>query len=354
MTSSYEIYNATFLGEVKPGREFEISFTIQNVKSTASLPITVFVPPQANGLVKMSVKPHSSIPGYGEITAKALIKVNAVPTFKRYPQKIKIQLKAIEQVVHEEDIQIPASVLALNLKALALPVGVPKLNILIFGEYGSGKTSLNLTFLSAVNGRLILTHPSLGLIGGGSDHASTTFREIRVTDKISIWDPWGASPANYKSDEFKWMLNGAMKKDWDMNARLVLKDMVPLAQQPQQRPDAVFFIITQGLVEDPGYIARLRSWIEILKAERTDMQAFIILTKIDEIDQNLRKNPSFDNPLVQDKIERIAAETGVPEMFVFPTISYKSERENSEFIDRLAIDILTTAAIQATNARGNF
>jgi hypothetical protein len=56
--------------------------------------------------------------------------------------------------------------------------------------------------------------------------------------------------------------------------------------------------------------------------------------------------------MVQDKITKVAAETGTSEMFVFPVLSYKVERESSEVIDRFAMDLLHTAIESAAQLHG--
>jgi predicted GTPase len=162
------------------------------------------------------------------------------------------------------------------------------INILIFGEYGSGKTSYMLTLKTAFAGRLILQDKELGRIGGGNTHSSTTFRQVRLTDKVSFWDPWGSSPTNYKDSEFKYMVAGRVPKDWEMDRALTLDNIIKdNAAANHNKPHAVFFIVSQAQVEDTEYLGRLRGWVETLSRERPGNLFYTIPSVINYF---LRKN----------------------------------------------------------------
>jgi len=334
------------------GAPFDVTFTLQNMsdKTIAANTLVLSIPPQGKaGTIIRSVAPiASAIPAYGEITCTATVKTNGKQPFRKYPMLLTIEIQAAKKVVHTASIQLPAALIASNVKQLVLPASRKRLNILVFGEFGAGKTSLMLTILSALKGSLVMAHPQLGVIGGGQGHASTTYRRIDVTPKISFLDSWGCSPTNYANDEFRQIITGKFPLGTEMDTKLKYTQLNDGATSDQLQPDAVFFFITQALVEDSSYMERLKKFKSILQTDRPEINPYIILSKIDEIDPKLRGNPDINDDLVQDKIIRVSAETGVPEMHIFPVLSYKIERESSEVIDRFALDLLNTAIEGAT------
>jgi hypothetical protein len=344
--------SALTIKKFKVGSPFEISFTIQNLtdKVIDAKTLIIHIPTQGKNTIIKSITPiETPIQAYGEIVCTVQVKVNGGRLlFRNYPMALAVEIKKGPTVIHSFGLTLPASLVATNIKSLALPPTRKKLNILIFGEFGSGKTSLMLTMLSALKGSLVKAHPQLGVIGGGQGHASTTFRRIEVTPSICFLDSWGCSPTNYVKDEFRQIITGMFPLGAEMDAKLKYTELNAGKIAEAQKPDAVFFFVTQGLVEDPSYLERLKKFRDLLQTDRPELNPYIILSKIDEIDPKLRGNPDIENEMVQDKVIKVAAETGIPEMNIFPILSYKVERESSEVIDRFAMDLLHTAIDSAS------
>lgn len=74
------------------------------------------------------------------------------------------------------------------------------------------------------------------------------------------------------------------------------------------------------------------------------MQPFVVLTKIDEINDSLREDPLQHCAQLSDVIKRVAAELGVAQNTVFPTISYDREQVPNHAIDRMVLNLLYVAA----------
>jgi len=116
------------------------------------------------------------------------------------------------------------------------------------------------------------------------------------------------------------------------------------AHLEQLRPDVVFFTFTPQLAVDEQYHSRIKAFIHVMSEERPDLNPFIILTKIDEIDVRLRGNPLIESAVLAQRIERLSAETGVPLLNIFPTIGYISEQSNNPAIDRFVLNVLYVSA----------
>ena len=80
------------------------------------------------------------------------------------------------------------------------------------------------------------------------------------------------------------------------------------------------------------------------------MQPMLVLTKIDEISADLRTCPNMEHALLKEKVTKVAAETRIPEMLVFPSLGYILERQNNIYVDRFALDLLFTAMQIVTQA----
>lgn len=150
------------------------------------------------------------------------------------------------------------------------PDGKPG-TMVIFGEFGTGKTTLLRTMLSCIKGELVLTGFDTGSVNAANNHASTTLRLVEICPGLRILDSWGSEPNCYKDNapEFRRLLRGELplgidiKKGSDPNEL----DKVP-KESGAPKPDVVFFTITQQLVQNQDYIKRLAKFMEIMGEER--------------------------------------------------------------------------------------
>ena len=145
-------------------------------------------------------------------------------------------------------------------------------HILIFGEAGTGKTTLIKTMLSALKGSLVFTGYNVGSTGATSKHQTTELRRVALTPGLHILDAWGCAPDNYINDTaFRYMVSGSLPLGWHMESVIRLSDAKirqQLIKQEELRPDAVFFTFTHQLVENDSYRQRIKRFIAVMSEER--------------------------------------------------------------------------------------
>jgi len=104
--------------------------------------------------------------------------------------------------------------------------------------------------------------------------------------------------------------------------------------------NAICFTITQDNVNDPIMKQKYKDWIGIVQNRRKDLQPYLIITKIDEINPALRTEPTVLDSMLDEKVDQISAEIGIPANNIFPTIGYIKEHENNFAVDKLICTIL--------------
>jgi len=330
-----------------PGQKFKIGCDVQNIGSTNLGNMQAII--KDSPYWSASTIPVSPLKINESTTIGLEVKVKNEKTIKKLPKHVQLEIKHGEKVVGGLNIELSMEFFTSGIKDFKPVNNKPKLNILLFGGAGTGKTTLIKTILSTMKGDIVRTIG--GFVGGGSEHASTTFREIRVSKTISVWDAWGATTNNYKADELSLMLIGAVPPNWNMGNPIDYTDDIIRSRLTKTNPDAisaVFFTITQELVNDPVYKANLKKWIDVVKQKRNDLQPMLILTKIDEINPNLRTEPSLNDSILAEKLTQISAETDVPENYIFPTLGYTKENECTFDIDKLICIILQRAISSAS------
>lgn len=173
----------------------------------------------------------------------------------------------------------PLVILTSRLLSFRLP-GAPG-KILLFGHAGSGKTTLIKTMLSALRGTIVFTGYGVSTTGATSRHQTTSYRKIELTPALHILDAWGLLEDNFTADDtvFRFMITGALSLDWQMQSAVRLLDPNVKAQMQrldELRPDIMFFVFTPALIEDDGYLRRVKQLIRVTKEERDGAECFTL------------------------------------------------------------------------------
>jgi hypothetical protein len=88
-------------------------------------------------------------------------------------------------------------------------------NILLFGEFSSGKSSFINSVYTLISNRMEFVAP----VSGGRDHTTVHYERYPLLDlPIELRDTWGWSETTYKGEELRLMLDGAMPHKTHMTA----------------------------------------------------------------------------------------------------------------------------------------
>jgi len=232
---------------------------------------------------------------------------------------------------------------------------LPHVNILLFGDAGTGKTSLMYTTLTAMNGKIIRNHPKLGPATATSNHATTSFTLVDVTNEITLMNTWGSDPSQYQFGEFELLLKGALPEELSMNDLPMARDermrLLSLPEESRNKPDSIFFTLDVAHLENPESMKRLKGFISDCGKFRPDLNPFLIFTKINLVDPILKTDPFASSEKLNKLLDKASAETGIPKMNIFPTMTYTDEHSNVLAIDRQIINLFWTAVDSAVQSR---
>jgi predicted GTPase len=103
-------------------------------------------------------------------------------------------------------------------------------NILLFGDVSSGKSSFINSAYSVISNRLEFVAP----VSGGREPTTVYYERYPLLDlPIELRDTWGWSESNYKENEIKLLLDGALPNKTHMNS--LAKGQVTLKKVLQQQ-----------------------------------------------------------------------------------------------------------------------
>ena len=238
-----------------------------------------------------------------------------------------------------------------------LALGVKRFNVMLFGLYGSGKSSFLNTVMTLVSKDAhIVTNAAI--VGGGEEHTTTSLRQTKIPDDdnagMAIWDTWGVSHGagggqaeTYKSGELDLILNGLLANKWDMSKCERIVDFQQdirraVASAPQRRQHAVVFMFPYTLFGDEGLVdPRIHDAKRYLrKFFDMHIQPLILITQADIACPQLRANPMGTYPQTERMRQIAAKQIGVPLGHVYLMVNYVQETERSFNIDRNTYRIL--------------
>ncbi|KAJ3178928.1 hypothetical protein HDU87_003195 [Geranomyces variabilis] len=169
-----------------------------------------------------------------------------------------------------------------------------KLNVLILGQKGAGKSSF-------VNSSLFLLrdeNQSLAMSSAESDHVTLGVEEFDIRESRShlalpfrFYDSRGVSESNYRGDEVALLCNGQMPLgvDWAVldregNGSCVTNDAVSSyvktgGVRTNEQPDVVLFLLSPTVLDDSSQMAKYKAALRAI--ERTGRQVVTAISRMD-------------------------------------------------------------------------
>lgn len=225
-------------------------------------------------------------------------------------------------------------------------------NILIFGQFGHGKSSFINTLKSAVTGKRVVE----ALVGASEDHVTVDFKRYELTPFIASWDPWGWSNSNYRKGELMQMMRGLVKHGQNKDRKLIQQTSQDAMER--NKIDIVFFCISAEVVRsgNTDYMKQLKEFHGQLMEE--GHHPYVVLTKIDEIKDD-KGIPIIDaaspncniasvesHPLIKEIKGRIIKEMG-PNVRIYPVINYnQDDTQRRPWIETSPLSLLLEALQQ--------
>ena len=223
------------------------------------------------------------------------------------------------------------------------PFGLEKLNVLVFGVHGSGKTSFTnsiLALMSHANSGEAL--PCAEPVHGGGDHCTVTLRAIDFPNELPlrVWDTKGLTPENYKGPELEAIMKGKLPHGWVMDCHIdpamlsESQDLTVEAKRFGRTPHAVVFMLPFSELDDTTgeFMGKIRD--QFGKIVRLGINPIVLVAKLDEADDAVRKNPSSSNSTKDAALKAAADFLGIPFGNVYPCINYLDLTSKSFEIDR--------------------
>jgi len=225
------------------------------------------------------------------------------------------------------------------------------INILFFGLAGSTKSS----FINGVSTLLSdsdeIKNPAAA--GGNSKHITTSLVRYKSEtylpeSNIHLWDTWGLTNQTYKGEELGMIINGQVPSNWEMGDVLSAQngEIQKYKDNANMRAiNAILFFVPQAALGDPS-LEPVRKSLQFYFAELVTKYRFnpiVVITRVDEINNQIRSNPNCVYPDLEQLRERAAKLLNIGVRNVFLLINYCTERTKSFEIDRMTFEILNEA-----------
>lgn len=165
---------------------------------------------------------------------------------------------------------------------------VKEVNILLFGVWGSGKSSFVCTVVSALKNQ-VHVETNVAVVGGTSGHVTKALRRFNLAHftsiddlKINLWDTWGVSSEDYTKDytpeKFEELLSGVLPDGYEMYDRRRGAELRKFEITRKEREmHAILFFIPHTILQDNGTILKkLQTFCKISTEQRKNIYRLLI------------------------------------------------------------------------------
>jgi len=223
---------------------------------------------------------------------------------------------------------------------------VQKINVLIVGGAGSGKSSYINTINYSLNDIFGQLAPSKPTASGG--HVTTVYRQYQMAPCINLCDTKGWSNKTYKFEELSLILDGVMPPNMDMNTPNLTYHH-PLMRKDATRNECIHTIIIFSPVEEAAdleYCEKLKLFVE--QAEKRQMTVIVVLSKCDELDTDLVNEPEkiYQSDEVRELIGIIHDKCDIDYQNIIPIISLAKYIQGNNTVCFIALYALERAILQ--------
>eukprot|EP00026_Physarum_polycephalum_P014626 Phypoly_transcript_15163.p1 GENE.Phypoly_transcript_15163~~Phypoly_transcript_15163.p1 ORF type:complete len:152 (+),score=25.96 Phypoly_transcript_15163:440-895(+) len=124
----------------------------------------------------------------------------------------------------------------------------------------------------------------------------------------------------------------------DGNAKSALRDA-----SAEHQVHCIIFVIPAKSSDNADYITRLKHFIE--EAEALGKKYIVAVSQYDKDEEKFRDYPQTlpEDKHVKDTTKQLATKLGIQQNLIFPVLNYTSENCKNEFIDIMALRILSRA-----------
>jgi GTP-binding protein EngB required for normal cell division len=225
------------------------------------------------------------------------------------------------------------------------------INILLFGIAGAGKSTFMNTVLTLLSDEYtIVTKANMG---GAGRHVTLCLTAYELTNKadgskreLRFWDTWGLLPNTWQSGDLELLLKGVFPQNWDMQMtydqfRGDLEKREAVETQIDRRIHCVLLFVPQQAMENGEHLQVLQEAHE--RIAKLVPNPIIVLTKLDEVDESLRRDAGAQNEVVKREMRLAATKFNVPINQVFHSVNYVDETEKEFHIEKHLYRILDKA-----------
>jgi len=230
-----------------------------------------------------------------------------------------------------------------------------RLNILLFGLAGSGKSSFINSCFTLFSNKV---EQQIAEAGGNTQRVTKELKPYRMIavhtsapTSFGLVDTWGLEQNvdYYKQGQFECILQGTLPNGWQMSDEVTL-DIISEGINMEKKIHCLIFFIPAGelVVQGKSFMVnKTREFCE--SATRMKVPFLVALTKIDIQVPAFRDNPMGQFPEIDKLIFHAAQTFGIAPNQVLPLINYWKETEKKFVLDKLLYKIISTAVSIAKN-----
>lgn len=228
-----------------------------------------------------------------------------------------------------------------------------KLNILVFGLIGSGKSSLINTFFTLLNDECDIVKKAEEL--QDNEHVTKELVMYELTKQIKLRDIWGITNTNYGTDIVEKVLHGELPSGWSMGFELAnhkqnIESAANKAKAASRAIHSVIFVVPasmSNLEEDFKYALKEK----FKYVSKFCPNPIVVLSMVDHLCPIARTHPekAFLDETIRNRRVELCNLLGCSLGNVHIGVNYTQERQKNTAIDVNTFKILYHAVMTAKN-----
>jgi len=226
-----------------------------------------------------------------------------------------------------------------------IPKGA-KLNILVAGPPGAGKSSMINTFITALSGERHILSPCV--VGGAGAHVTRNLTRFDLPNlPIGLYDMWGLTESIHIGNDLRCLVQGQLPEGWLMRDPFSRAEANSALSSTAsfRRHHAVLFFLPCASLNDPTECDHLRRLF--LRLNQLKLRPILLLARADLEEPAVRASPFAKHPQI-DRAKFLADDLlGIAPRYFYPAVPYMTEAGRVFDIDRLAFLILREAVVEA-------